>query len=120
MRALAFALAAALACAGLSLVSTPAFAEGPLFKDLQVLPKNITKDDLKARMKSQAKALGVQCDHCHTPPDMEKDTKNKTIARQMMKMQNAINDQFLKGMDKKVTCDTCHRGKEVPESTAGK
>ena len=115
MRALAF-IAPALLFAGLALSPRPASADGP-WKDLKVLPKSITKDDLKATMKAQAKALGVQCDHCHTPPDMEKDTKNKTIAREMMKMTEEINRVFLKGMDKKVTCDTCHRGKEVPEST---
>jgi hypothetical protein len=115
MRALAFVLAAGLLCCGLTLATRPAFADD--WKNLQILPKNMPKDQLKAVMKAQSKALGVECDHCHTPPDMDKETKNKTIAREMMKMTDQINKVFLKGMDKKVTCDTCHRGKEVPEST---
>jgi hypothetical protein len=115
MRAFAFVLFAALVCGGLTFATRPAFADG--WKSLQVLSKTTSKDDLKAIMKAQSKALGVQCDHCHTPPDMDKETKNKGIAREMMKMTDQINKVYLKGMDKKVTCDTCHRGKEVPEST---
>ncbi len=90
------------------------------FKDLQVLPKTISKEELKAIMKAQAQALGVKCDHCHDMPDAAKDTKHKAVARTMIKMTNEINAKFLKGMDHKVTCDTCHRGKETPERTATK
>jgi hypothetical protein len=106
----ALALLAAAALAG------PAFADAPAWKNLQILPKTIPKDDLKAMMKAQSKALGVECDHCHEMPDADKDTKNKKIAREMMKMTMEINAKFLKG-DKKATCETCHRGKERPEVT---
>ena len=101
--------------AAVGLVGGSVSAEGG-FKNLQVLPKTIAKDQLKVVMKAQAKALGVECDHCHEPPDMDKETKNKKISREMMKMTQEINDRFLKGMDQKVTCDTCHRGKEKPEA----
>ena len=89
------------------------------FQNLQVLPKSISKDDLKAYMKAQAKALGVECDHCHEVPNMASDKlENKKIARKMMQMTAEINDKWLKGMkdaDKnKVTCGTCHQGKEEP------
>ena len=90
------------------------------FKNLQVLPKSMSKDELKAYMKAQSKALGVECDHCHDMPNAEKETKNKTTARAMMRMQNDINDKYLKTADSKVTCDTCHRGKEKPESVMTK
>ena len=93
-------------------------ALGDGWKNLQVLPKNIPKDQLKAVMKASAKALGVDCDFCHEMPDPEKDTKKKLVAREMMRMENEINSKFLKGMDKKVSCATCHRGKEKPEVTA--
>ena len=106
----------------LLLASAPtarAEAAGGGFKNLQVLPKNISKEQLKAIMKGQSKALGVDCDHCHEMPVPDKDTKNKKIAREMIKMTNEINSKFLKGMETKATCDTCHRGKEKPESVAG-
>jgi hypothetical protein len=85
------------------------------FKNLQFLPKTIPRDELKAIMKAQARALGVECDHCHDMPDAAKDTERKKVARTMMKMQNELNAKWLKSMDKKVTCETCHRGKEKPE-----
>lgn len=92
----------------------------PTWKNLQVLKKDISKDELKAVMKAQAKALGVDCDHCHDMPDADKDTKNKKIARDMMRMTEEVNARFLKAYDTRVTCDTCHRGKEKPESVAKK
>jgi hypothetical protein len=93
------------------------------FKNLQVLPKTISKDELKSYMKAQAKALGVECDYCHEVPDMASDkNEKKLIARKMIQMTNDINDKWLKGMkeaDKnKVTCATCHQGHEQPPKPA--
>src|SRR6476619_106673 len=87
------------------------------WKNVQVLPKTMSKDELKALMKAQSKALGVECDYCHDVPDMASDKlENKKIARNMMKMVDEINGKWLKGMkdaDKnKVTCGSCHQGKE--------
>jgi len=63
------------AAAALGMVAGRASADqAPIFKNLQVLPKNIGKDELKAIMKAQSKALGVDCDHCHDMPDADKDT----------------------------------------------
>jgi bifunctional DNA-binding transcriptional regulator/antitoxin component of YhaV-PrlF toxin-antitoxin module len=94
-----------------------ALADG--LKNLQVLPKTLTKDEIKPIMRAQSKALGVECDYCHDVPDMASDKlENKKTARQMMKMTMEINDKWLKGLkdaDKnKVTCGTCHNGKEQP------
>lgn len=83
-------------------------------KNVQVLPKTISKDEIKAIMKKQADALGVDCDHCHAVPDMEKDTEHKGVARQMMRMADDVNKKYFKG-EIKVTCVTCHRGKEKPD-----
>ena len=99
------------------LSSGVALADG--LKNLQVLPKTTTKDDIKPIMRAQSKALGVECDFCHDVPDMASDKlETKKIARQMMKMTWEINNSFLKGMkdaDKhQVTCGTCHNGKEQP------
>ena len=120
-------LAARFAAVSLSLCLAPvALADAPppprpptgaatVWKDLQILPKDIKKEDLKAIMKAQSKALGVDCDHCHEPPAMEKDTENKKIARQMMTMTMDINAKYIKDPKHAVTCGTCHRGKEKPE-----
>jgi hypothetical protein len=104
--------------ARLALILGVLFAAGPAvaeWKNLQVLPKNISKDELKAVMKAQSKALGVECDYCHEMPTAEKDTDHKKVAREMMKMTNEINDKFIKDANHKVVCATCHRGKEEPE-----
>lgn len=120
-----------------ALGTSAALAEG-LFKNLQVLPKDISKPELKAVMKKQARALGVECDHCHTQPNMDAETKNKKIGREMMILTNAINqgtadkkpagskdlikawDYYKKHLDgkKDVTCETCHQGHEEPPKDA--
>jgi hypothetical protein len=110
LRVLAVSVLSLALVAGASVASPPG-----QFKDLQVLPKSITKDELKAIMKAQSKALGVDCDHCHEMPEAEKDTKNKKIAREMMKMTKDINSKWLKKSDDKVVCGTCHNGHEKPE-----
>jgi hypothetical protein len=101
----------------LAVVGGTSAADG--LKNLQVLPKTISKDELKGVMRAQSKALGVECDHCHAVPDMASDDNaNKKIARQMMKMTQEINERWLKGMKdaekNAVTCGTCHRGRESP------
>ena len=83
-------------------------------KSLQVLPKDISKEDIKALMKKQAQALGVDCDHCHKLPDMDQDTDKKQAARQMMRMVRDVNDHYFKGKPK-VECLTCHRGEAKPK-----
>ena len=103
-------------------MSSVALAE---FKNLQVLPKTISKDELKAYMKAQAKSLGVECDYCHDVPDMASDKNDKKqIARKMMQLTNEVNDKWLKGMKdvekNKVTCGTCHQGHEQPPKWADK
>jgi hypothetical protein len=115
-------LASLVAFAATVAVGAVAVADPPAsggYKNLKVLPKTISKPELKAIMKAQAKALGVECDHCHEDPDMASDKNpNKEIARQMMQMVNEINARWLKGVkdaDKNpVTCGTCHRGAEHP------
>ncbi len=99
------------------LAGSVALADGP--KNLMVLPKSSTKEQIKAIMKEQSKALGVECDYCHDVPDMAADTnKMKLLAREMMKMTAEINGKYIKGLKdaekNQVTCGTCHRGKETP------
>lgn len=105
--------------------------QDPDFKNLQILPKNISHDSLGKVMDEFKHALGVQCTFCHvhTGSDFrsgwdfasdEKDEKN--IARHMMKMKMEINSKFFNFMNSNmpdtinvVTCETCHRGAARPE-----
>lgn len=106
------------------------FREEPKFKNLKVLDKNISSDDLKLIMKSFKTALGVKCNFCHaeskTDPkklDFASDeNKHKNIARGMMRMAMRINKKYFRDeKEPKVTCFTCHRGdkepKEAPKET---
>jgi hypothetical protein len=82
-------------------------------KNIKVL-KGMSKADLKKTMKGIATALGVQCDNCHEPEDMSKDTPKKEKAREMMLMVQGINKTYFKG-EQKVACITCHNGKPEPK-----
>src|SRR5262249_47102880 len=72
-------------------------------KNLQVLPKDLTREEVVGRMRLIAASLGVRCEFCHvrtTGPDGRQidddasdDKDTKKTAREMMKMVNAINDQ---------------------------
>jgi thioredoxin reductase len=97
------------------------------FHNLQVLPQNITHDELIATMRGYARSLGVRCEHCHVPNlddagerfDYANDSKpEKQAARIMIRMTQHINGQFISQLhepDATVACYTCHRGKSVPE-----
>jgi Photosynthetic reaction centre cytochrome C subunit len=101
------------------------------FKNLKVLPRNISKQTLDTVMEEFSKALGVGCDFCHVKPasdsaawDMANDARpEKNIARAMIKMSNKINKEFFKGKTKygqdnallEIRCATCHHGKPHPE-----
>ena len=108
----------------LSLALAPALAHAQL-KNLQVLPKTTSKEQIREIMKAQAKALDVECDHCHNVPDMASDDNpKKKIAREMMKMTFDINQKWIKPLKNaeknQVTCGTCHRGHEEPPAFTGK
>lgn len=94
-------------------------------KNLKVLPKNISHDELDSIMKSFKTSLGVKCSFCHaqSKDNPEKldfasdDNKHKLIARDMMRMTIRINKKFFKGEETPpVTCYTCHRGNEHPKT----
>jgi len=100
-------------------------------RNLKVLPKNISKDDLGKVMDKWKGALGVKCNFCHTasadnPRKMNwaSDAKpEKEMARQMFTMTGKINKKFFhakKGTDgmmamEAVNCNTCHHGEAHPE-----
>jgi hypothetical protein len=101
------------------------------FKNLKILHKDISHDDLTKVMHGFNDALGVKCNFCHAPakegekfPDFSSDEKSeKLIARKMMKMTNKINKKFFHGKSKigdanavvAVMCETCHHGNPHPE-----
>jgi tetratricopeptide (TPR) repeat protein len=98
-------------------------------KNSSVLPKNITSKELGAIMRGFTSTLGVRCTYCHVGEegqnlgeyDFASDAKPaKAKARTMIKMVDAVNDQYLSQLSKetshgiKVSCVTCHHGVPVP------
>lgn len=129
--AAARALFAAAAAAASSILPTPAAAqtqEPP--KNLQVLPKDIPREDLTRLMRSFTVALGARCATCHVGEegqplstyDFASDDKPmKVKARAMLRLVAAINDTYLAELPERrepnvrVTCVTCHRGVARPQ-----
>jgi putative NADH-flavin reductase len=94
---------------------TPAAAQDPP-KNLKVLPKTMSRQEVRKLMKGIAGSLGVQCDHCHDTDDFPKDTEHKEVARAMMRMTGEINKSYFEG-ESKVSCMTCHNGQAKPKGT---
>jgi hypothetical protein len=108
-------------------------ADKPKYKNLKVLPKNISHDDLGKTMGDWKNALGVKCGFCHAPQadstahglDFASDAKpEKNIARHMYRMTAKINKKYF-SFDKDdkgntipaIACMTCHRGNAHPEGS---
>lgn len=115
-------------------------------KNLQVLPKDMTRSQVTALMRNFAMALGVRCEHCHaeapaaaTPaaqpaggrggrgggPQLDyalDDKEAKKVAREMIKMVMDINGKYLPaaGLNMtdltRVSCETCHHGLARPRT----
>lgn len=109
----------ALATAGLMAPLVHAAQE---HKNLQVLDKNISKDELKKTMEGFAAQLGVKCQFCHMDEQYEKDDrKQKSDARKMIQLvmeMKARKPEFFKTTVKEtaIQCSMCHRGKPQPEA----
>ena len=97
--------------------------EHPKAKNLKVLPKNTTHEELEKVMREFKNALGVKCNFCHAPrkDDPKKldfasdENEHKDIARSMMRMTARINKKSFKGHQvAAVSCFTFHRGIEEP------
>jgi hypothetical protein len=92
-----------------------------VFKNIQVL-KGLPAGRLLDTMRGVSAALGTNCKKCHDTENFASDDKDdKKIARSMIQMTKAINDQYLKTMpgldqDAAVSCYTCHHGKSHPAS----
>jgi hypothetical protein len=103
--------------------------DDPLYKNLKVLPKNITKEEMDSVMHHFSLSLGVRCNYCHIRNDETKkwdfasdENKHKLVARNMMVMTDKINDKYFNLAGGKrdlhtqlmVTCYTCHHGATDP------
>jgi hypothetical protein len=124
----------AMMCAGLAplLAQPPAAPAGqapaaaPPPKNLKVLPKDFTREQVLTVMRGFTNALGVRCTHCHVgqdgnPQSMDfpNDEKHeKEAAREMIRMVGTINTEFVRKISDDanvdVTCETCHRGRAHP------
>jgi len=98
-------------------------------QNLQVLPKDMTLQQVQQTMRGFTAALGVECSHCHVGGQQERakdDNPKKAIARKMFQMTASINKDLLKDIGEpaaagasKVTCFTCHRGAIKPLNAPG-
>lgn len=90
------------------------------FKNLKILPKNISKDSLMSLMQGYNKALGVKCNHCHTMDKSSDKKHEKEIARHMIKFTNELNEKEFAPIGDQyknaIECATCHRGSTKPMS----
>ena len=126
-----------LALAALVIIGTAAtITPRKNFRNLQVLPQDISEHRLDSIMDTYNRALKVNCDFCHKPApsltglpaandnvDFASDNPMKENARRMMRMTIEINkkdfnfDTTTKKPDyllNVVTCNTCHRGNPYP------
>ncbi|HYH08386.1 MAG TPA: c-type cytochrome [Thermoanaerobaculia bacterium] len=116
--------------------TTPAAQPQSQFKNLQVFPRDIPRDQLIAAMRGFTRGLGVRCNFCHvataTEPKEELDfasdaKEEKRVARVMIQMAAQINGTWIPRAQAaegeaphteettRVACWTCHRGKPEPE-----
>jgi len=108
-------------------VSFSFIEDDPGYKNLKVLPKNTTHDQMDSIMKHFAKSLGVKCNFCHERSDdgkhfdFAKDgNEHKETARSMMRMTNKINKKYFKygtPVNPVMTCFSCHHGNKEPVKT---
>jgi hypothetical protein len=101
------------------------------FKNLQILPKDISEKQLHAVMREYSVSLGVRCGFCHARVsdttkkelDFASDTKDeKKIARHMMQMTAYLNANYFNFTNSTkpdtihtIMCYTCHRGMKQPD-----
>ncbi|GAA4744192.1 c-type cytochrome [Flavisolibacter ginsenosidimutans] len=105
----------------------------PKYKNLKILPKDITHEQMDSVMHHFTASLNVKCNFCHMRNEETKEwdwasdeNKHKLVAREMMKMTNKINDKYFpigKKAEKlstqlMISCYTCHHGTTEPAAKA--
>ncbi len=125
------ALAVILGCMGIGIFSFRSpFENKPEYKNLKVLSRDISEEEMDRVMHSFNSELGVTCIYCHITDrsqaipraDFVSDEKpEKNIARQMLKMTFKLNRRYFGSpvdgklqTPVKVWCTTCHRGLPKP------
>lgn len=123
-----FTILFAVLVAGLGHRAAPLAAQIPqTFTNLEVLPEDISRDELVSIMRGFASALGVRCNFCHvgedpndfTGYDFASDEKElKRVARAMLRMREEINGRLIPATGRESTvqvqCVTCHHGLRKP------
>jgi len=119
-----------LIAAGTVIVAAAALPPANEFKNLKVLPRNISSKNLsKIMIDDFEDGLGVSCGFCHIEEknshrlDYASDAKpEKQIARLMMQMTLKVNKKYFKLKHPMIgdsilaiSCLTCHRGQPRPE-----
>ena len=89
--------------------------EIPQWRNVQMLPKDLTHDQMDEVMDAWSTSLGVSCGYCHTKGNLAADDKEeKKVARKMLTMTNEINSSYFGKDSGTVSCMTCHNGKAHP------
>ena len=122
---------AAIVIAGTAATTTPVRK----FRNLKVLPQDISEKQLDSMMGSYNRALNVNCDFCHKPVtdltsiapanenvDYAADNGMKEEARRMIRLTIDINKTHFRFdttakpeyLFNVITCNTCHRGNPFP------
>jgi len=100
----------------------PGQKAGDFFKNVTTSSlKEMNVDDFIASMGVISAALGMDCADCHPNAGTDKvnwviDTARKRTARRMVEMVAAINRANFGGAQK-VTCWSCHHGRDVPATS---
>ncbi|WP_121352690.1 c-type cytochrome [Flavisolibacter nicotianae] len=105
------------------------------YKNLKVLPKDITHEQMDSVMHHFTGSLNVKCNFCHVRNEEKKemdwaadDNKHKLVARQMLTMTNDLNKKYFNltgsamniSTPLMVTCFTCHHGSTEPSTNPPK
>jgi hypothetical protein len=108
--------------------------DDPRYKNLKIIPKDISDESMGQLMESYARGIGVTCQYCHADNkksgserrmDFASDEKpEKEIARKMMRMTARINKKYFHVTKfnydydsyrvSPMNCRTCHRGMRIP------
>ena len=126
---LAFVAIVALSCA----VTNPSATANSQYKNLKILPKNITHQQMDSVMHHYTASLNVRCTFCHVRNEEKKEmdwasdaNKHKLVTRQMMTMTDEINKKYFNhtggaitlSSQLPVTCYKCHHGATDPATRA--
>jgi len=87
-----------------------------VFKNIQAF-KGVRAGDLQGAMSFIASSLNVDCDYCHEQDFSKDEKKEKSRAREMIRMVRQINEESFRGKNT-VNCFTCHQGHADPIALA--